>query len=90
MLAKIGDRRAVPVISALVKYDTKPRRMASKLEELLCHGSDRQIKLDALSGDPNVARAAKRILEEPDQFSYYRKRYRKKTESNKPDAPDSQ
>ena len=78
MLVKIGDRRAIPIISALVKYDTKPRRMTSKLEELLCHGSDQQIKLDALSEDPNVTRAANRILEEPDQFSYYKKLYRKK------------
>jgi len=82
MLVQIGDRRAIPVISALVKYDTKPRRMASGLQELLCHGSDHQIEADALSEDPTVARLAKWILQEPDQFAYYKKLYRKTTESN--------
>jgi hypothetical protein len=84
MLVQIGDRRAIPVLSALVKYDTKPRRMASKLEELLCHGSDRQIEEDTRSEDANVAPVARRILQNPDQFAYYKTLYRKTTESNQP------
>jgi hypothetical protein len=88
MLVQIGDRRAIPLVSALVKYDDpKPRRMASELEELLCHGSDSQIELDAKSEDPNVARAANRIVKNPDQFAYYKKLYGKKMESNK--APEA-
>jgi len=74
----------MPLISALVKYDhPKPRRMASRLEELLCHGSDRQIEFDGQSEDPDVARAAKWILEHPDQFAHCKRLYRVNKESNK-------
>ncbi len=78
MLVQIGDRRAISLISALVKYDDpKPRRMAHSLEVLLCRGSDQQILLDAQSEDPNVARAAKKILNNPGQFEQYKQLYRK-------------
>jgi hypothetical protein len=80
ILVSIGDRRAIPVISVLVKFDTKPRRMSSSIAELLCHGTDEQIKADANSQDPNVARAAQTVLRYPEQYKYYKDMYRKKRE----------
>ena len=78
MLVKIGDRRAIPLLSALMKFDTKPRRMFTSLARLLCYGTDKQIELDAKSQDPNLARVAQTILRYPDQYKYYRDLYRKK------------
>ena len=61
MLVEIGDRRAIPLVSALVKYDTKPRRMHDYLAKLLCRGTDEQIEGYSKSKDPNVARVAKQV-----------------------------
>jgi len=80
MLVAIGDRRAIPVISSLMKFDTKPRRMFSSLAELLCHGTDEQIEADAKSQNTNLARVARNILRSPEQYKYYKDLYRKKRE----------
>jgi hypothetical protein len=84
MLVSIGDRRAIPVISALVKFDTKPRRMFNSMARLLCHGTDEQITADANSQDPYVARSAQTILRYPEQYQYYKDMYRKKPEIIEP------
>ncbi len=61
-----------------MKFDTKPRRMFTSLARLLCHGTDKQIQLDAKSRDPNLARVAQTILRYPEQYKYYKDLYRKK------------
>lgn len=88
-LRDIGGRRAIPVLSKLVQYDhPKPRRMLQVLAELLCHGSDEQIALDAKSADPNVARAAQMIIREPMTFAPCKKEFRKtKVEPAEPTVP---
>ena len=88
MLVDIGDRRAIPVLTALVPYDhPKPRRMLQNLAELLCHGSDEQLQEDAKSNDPHVARAASMVQNDLQTFAYSKEKYRRKTESNK--APEA-
>jgi hypothetical protein len=77
VLVAIGDRRAIPLLSALVKYDhPKPLRMQRNLAELLCHGSDAQIEVDAGSSDPNVAAAAQMVLRDPMSFAYVKSKFR--------------
>jgi len=79
ILVEIGDRRAIPLLSALVKHDhPKPMRMLQNLAELLCHGPDEQIAADARSSDPNVARAARMILRDTTTFEYYKRKYGKR------------
>jgi len=78
ILVAIGDRRAIPFFSALMNFDTKPRRMFTSLARLLCHGTDKQIQLDAKSRDPNLACVAQIILRYPEQYKYYKDLYCKK------------
>jgi len=63
-LAVIGDRRAIPVLSLLIKYDEVGKGNTSNpiLAELLNHGSDEQLRKDMESEDPNVARIANNLL----------------------------
>ena len=79
ILVTIGDRRAIPIISALMKFDTKPKRMFTSLGRLLCHGTDEQIEADAKSQDQGLARVAQVILRNPDQYEYYKRLYRKQS-----------
>lgn len=89
LLAEIGDRRAIPLFSALMRFDTKPGRMFTWLARLLCHGTDKQIRLDARSQDPNVARVAQHILRYPVQYQYLMDRYRKRGTSAGPGGEGS-
>jgi len=73
-LREIGDRRALPAISALVKYDTKAGRFRHALAGILLRGSDEQLQSDARSGDPNIAHMARVILDHPEQYDYSRKK----------------
>jgi len=82
MLVDIGDRRAIPLISALVRFDDpKGQRMIQNLAELLCHGTDAQIEADAKSADPNLARAARMVIKDPQTFAFAKSRYRKKEQT---------
>jgi hypothetical protein len=78
LLATIGDRRAIPLLIALMKFDDKPARMHNALCMILCHGTDEQIATDAKSNDQNLARAAQLILRYPVQFQFYKDKYRSK------------
>ncbi|HIJ65162.1 MAG TPA: hypothetical protein HPP77_04355 [Candidatus Hydrogenedentes bacterium] len=62
VLQESGDRRALPVISRLVEYDSKAGRFGHALREILSRESNEQILGHAQSEDPNVARSAERIL----------------------------
>jgi len=72
-LERIADRRALPVISPLVKYDSKARRFRGALEQILIKGSDAQLQQDAKSDDPTIARMAQFILDRPEYYDYHRK-----------------
>jgi len=74
-LQEIADRRALPALSALMKYDNKPRRFGGALKTILLHGSDEQLQRDATSPDPNIARIAQLILDNPERYDYRRKEY---------------
>jgi len=62
-LADIGDRRALPAISALVKYDNEQWRFRGALETILLHGSYDELLRDAESDDPNIARIAQQLVD---------------------------
>ena len=62
-MGDIGDRRALPAISALVKYDNEQCRFRGALETILLHGSYDQLLGDVRSGDPNIARIAQRLVD---------------------------
>ncbi|HUT14593.1 MAG TPA: HEAT repeat domain-containing protein [Thermoguttaceae bacterium] len=81
-LEEIGDRRALPAISALVKYDNKPRRMQSALEDILAKGSDQQLWVDIRSDDPNIADGAQRILDSPEQYGRAERREPRESEAD--------
>jgi hypothetical protein len=75
---------ATRIISALVKFDTKPRCMFSSTAKLLCHGTNEQIRADTNSQDPDVARAAQTMLRYPAQYKLYMDMYRKQPETVEP------
>ena len=75
LLAEIGDRRAIPLFGVLMRFDTKPRRASTWLARLVCHGTDKQIEVDAQSQDANLAQVAQRILRYPEQYQHLKDKY---------------
>jgi beta-lactamase regulating signal transducer with metallopeptidase domain/HEAT repeat protein len=68
-LAAIGDRRAIPAISTLTQYEVpKASRASEALELILAQGSPEQLQADAKSDMPPVAKAAARLLGNPDEL----------------------
>lgn len=76
-LGEIGDRRAIPVLSALVKFEyPKADQITHPLGELLSHSTDEELLRDSESEDPVIARMAKRILENPASYGVVRRKSR--------------
>lgn len=78
-LRDIGDRRAIPVFSTLVKYDDpKSRIILHALAVMLCHGTDEQILQDSQSDNPNVAQAAQMVVRNAMTFEPSKQKFREK------------
>ncbi|MCY2926299.1 MAG: ATPase, T2SS/T4P/T4SS family, partial [Planctomycetota bacterium] len=72
-LAAIGDRRALPAISTLTRYEVwKAARASEALSLVLAQGTPQQLQLDAKSESPGIAKAAQRLLDHPDELQTLR------------------
>ena len=72
-LAAIGDRRALPAIATLTQYEfPKAARASHALRLILAQGSPEQIQSDAKSETPAIAKAAARLLNNPDELQRLR------------------
>ncbi len=72
-LRDIGDRRAIGPLAKLIEYEHgKCNRAGRAIFEILAQGSDEQLRADAKSDDPLIARCARHLLEAPQELEWLR------------------
>ena len=78
-LRDIGDRRAFGPLGKLAKYERgKSNRASRAIFEILAQGSDEQLRADAKSDDPRIARYARLLLERAEELEGLRRNARER------------
>jgi len=74
VVAAVGDRRTLPALRVLARYDNKAGRVGSAIRTLLSRGSLDQLRAEALSDDDWLAPRARYFLEHPEEYRSARSR----------------